>query len=980
MVVVVVTASWPAGVQANDASTNSLTDTGGVVVREVLAGRQVYSYRFYKDVQIFHFMVPHHVSVSKYNFTANDTVACDPRNITIFLQAHSYPVINPDEAEFPPGLWVNRSKVYELHLRSDLQPAYLSVPNPVAGDWFMVAFITEASNRITQAGLFPSCHAWLHAEASHNQESDITTVVPEVHAHQDIQLLQKIEDSQYFRFYVPSATWEVEVNISNCVVLEGGNTSSSSSFSTSCPVDVAFRTQALPDRDSQDTVIYNCGEIDGPDCVVDLVPEEEAWHYLQISPTGSPVQLSLAVKLYSCEEAMDSSYHLLSRVDVDRLCRGERSALPLHTRHERAEELSSGQDRNEKDSPAEGERTWKEDREGIYGRSDRGRNEKGEEKERKGIEKESGGKEERVGNTIEEESSVIEAWESFIEKEKTSLAEKEGAFVKEHVVDEESAMGEERVMGKESAIDEESAMHGESTVGMESTMGVKSTTGGMENVTEATKNMTIVGIAGTVSEGTTVDTEEGVRNLTLGLLDGEEREVGAKRVVPFPSARPRQVLREKCWPRHNLVKKTFGGNFVFEYDLSPDENGSVPLLLNLTNASPTLLTFFLQPIIDIGGTLSVELALSPFMNLTVHNYTVYGCLTLGKREEPSPDGDGCNRGHSLEVNSSSPMTAAVAVLVPFPEPGPWYLTLRPYCYLTNTSEKIECSSNVTTILFSVTSASCLGGKCGRYGSCYQYISGGFIFSTCVCDAGYRGWGCTDSSNATPNWELLLGTLLLTLSNLFFLPAIILALKRRYFAEALVYAFTMFFSTFYHACDQEAYNFCMMRLSVMQFCDFYSAIFSFWVTLIAMAELPHSLYSLLHVAGALIVALGVEYDRTGLWVFVVPSVSAFLVMTSSWIWHCKQERGCYPSKRYWLTCLLPGVLLAATGLICYALLETHDNYYYIHSAWHATMALAILCLLPPSRQGKQDRSGDEEVEPLSGATTHLEEGRNYSPGS
>lgn len=65
--------------------------------------------------------------------------------------------------------------------------------------------------------------------------------------------------------------------------------------------------------------------------------------------------------------------------------------------------------------------------------------------------------------------------------------------------------------------------------------------------------------------------------------------------------------------RHNLVKKTFGGNFVFEFDLPPDENGSVPLLLNITNDSPTLLTFNLEPIIDIGGTLSVELAVSPFM-------------------------------------------------------------------------------------------------------------------------------------------------------------------------------------------------------------------------------------------------------------------------------------------------------------------------------------------------------------------------------
>lgn len=68
------------------------------------------------------------------------------------------------------------------------------------------------------------------------------------------------------------------------------------------------------------------------------------------------------------------------------------------------------------------------------------------------------------------------------------------------------------------------------------------------------------------------------------------------------------------------------------------------------------------------------------------------------------------------------------------------------------------------------------------------------FSECSIFAGYRGWACTDKSQAMANWQLILATLLLTLSNLFFLPAIILALKRRYFAEAVVYAFTMVFST------------------------------------------------------------------------------------------------------------------------------------------------------------------------------------------
>ncbi|XP_045606812.2 post-GPI attachment to proteins factor 6 isoform X1 [Procambarus clarkii] len=749
---------------------HNLENEGGMVLREVLAGRQVYVYRSYKDVQIFHFSVPAHVSMALYNFTANDTLACDPRNITVFLQAESYPVVNPDGAEYPPGLWVNRSQVYEVSLRSDLKPSYLSVQNPVAGDWFMVAFINETSNRITQAGLFPSCHSWLQAEVTYQQENNIVTVVPEIHSHQEIQLYHNIENTQYYRFYVPSSTWLVVVNISNCVVLHDGDT-------PSCPVTVGFRTRALPNPNSTDTATHRCDEVEGNTCTMEVVPEEEAWHYLMlITPVGTSVQLSLAVKLYLCDAVGGSSYHLISKMNLNQLC---------------------------------------------------------------------------------PEESIGALNPSFLNY-------------------------------------------------------------------------------------STSDTDDSVNASSV-----IKEQVQPRRILFMPALNTKQDIEDSCWPRYNLVKKTFGGNFVFEYDLPPDENGSVPLLLNITNASPTLLAFRLEPIIDIGGTLSVELAISPFMNISTHNFSVAGCVALGVREAPDASGQ-CTRGHSLLVNTSSLNDAATMVLIPFPEPGPWYLTLIPACYLTNTSEMVECSVNDTTVVFSVTSASCLQGKCGRYGSCFQYISGGFIFSTCVCDAGYRGWGCTDSSQATPNWELLLATLLLTLSNLFFLPAIVLAVKRRYFAEAIVYAFTMVFSTFYHACDQEAYNFCLMRLSVMQFCDFYSAIFSFWVTLIAMADLPHSLYSFLHVAGALIVALGVEYDRTGLWVFVVPSASAFFIMASSWVWHCKLQHGCYPAKQYWLTCLLPGVLLAVTGLICYAFLETHDNYYYVHSAWHATMALAILCLLPPRR--------------------------------
>lgn len=61
-------------------------------------------------------------------------------------------------------------------------------------------------------------------------------------------------------------------------------------------------------------------------------------------------------------------------------------------------------------------------------------------------------------------------------------------------------------------------------------------------------------------------------------------------------------------------------------------------------------------------------------------------------------------------------------------------------------------------------------------------------------AGWSGWGCTDASAAQSFSRQLAAALLLTLSNLSFLPAIAVAAVRCYITEASVYTFTMFFST------------------------------------------------------------------------------------------------------------------------------------------------------------------------------------------
>lgn len=410
---------------------------------------------------------------------------------------------------------------------------------------------------------------------------------------------------------------------------------------------------------------------------------------------------------------------------------------------------------------------------------------------------------------------------------------------------------------------------------------------------------------------------------------------------------PRIPPPPNCYARIPLTRKTYGGNFLFEFDQLPFENGSTPLKAYVGTMSPTLMSFEIRPSQDIGGTLNFEIGLDPFLNTSFYNVSLIACLTHGVRSEVLPDR--CTTGASLRVNSSSSLTVS-RVSIPYPEPGLWYITMQTYCYLRDDRLNkgqvyIDCPSNKTAVYFGLASGSCVFGSCGRYGRCHQYISSGFIFSTCVCSVGYRGWGCTDGKKALASSELLLGTLLLTLSNIFFIPAIIVALRRKFYTEALLYFSTMFFSTFYHACDEEGYSFCLMRLSVMQFCDFYSAILSFWVTLISMADLGHTMTSLLHMGGAIGVALGVEYDQTGLWVFLIPALVGIFIIMVSWASHMHRKKGCYPKKTYWFLCLPFGLALAAGGLLGYAFLETDHNYKFVHSAWHGMMALAIVFLLP-----------------------------------
>lgn len=268
-------------------------------------------------------------------------------------------------------------------------------------------------------------------------------------------------------------------------------------------------------------------------------------------------------------------------------------------------------------------------------------------------------------------------------------------------------------------------------------------------------------------------------------------------------------------------------------------------------------------------------------------------------------------------------------------------------YATEQSVATDSNSCNASAVFTISSSPCVAGRCGRYGRCYHYMSGGFVFSTCLCMKGYRGWDCTEDSQVPSSFSILLALLLLTLSNLLFIPSIYIAVRRKYFTEGIIYFFAMFFSIFYHACDsgEDEYSYCLVKIGVLQYCDFYCGLLAIWVTLIAMAHIRQTFVSMLHMFGAIVLAFGTELNKQSLWVFLAPALTGLCLISVSWGWRCQRTRKWFPARRY-LSIFLPiGMLFVMCGLTFYAFLQTRQNYFVVHSAWHMLMALSILMLLP-----------------------------------
>lgn len=409
-----------------------------------------------------------------------------------------------------------------------------------------------------------------------------------------------------------------------------------------------------------------------------------------------------------------------------------------------------------------------------------------------------------------------------------------------------------------------------------------------------------------------------------------------------------------------LVRKSYPEFFLFDYEYLLS-NGTRSTSVNLTSTETSVFSFEVNSISDIGGTLTVALRLKDKGTAEPEYFTVVGCLHLGTYQDISSESGRCisdDEESNLPVLITSKVNPGpVYIHAPFPEPGVWYLSLRAFLSPTNCT-CLNCTANCTececltpvsgSVEISVASSPCIEGNCGTHGRCTHYMSGGFVFSACYCAQDYRGLDCSDDQYVQDDSTVLVGLLMLTLSNLVFMGSVYFALRRKYYPEALVYFSVMFFSTFYHACEsgEDVYNFCIMRVSVLQFCDFFTALLAFWVTLVAMGGLSSRMTAILDLGGAVVLAMCAELNRTALWVFATPAMTGSFMVIFVWIRRCRARKTInYPAKRYQYYYFPAGLGLVALGLICYAFLQTQQNYSIVHSLWHMAVAGGVMLLLP-----------------------------------
>jgi hypothetical protein len=140
---------------------------------------------------------------------------------------------------------------------------------------------------------------------------------------------------------------------------------------------------------------------------------------------------------------------------------------------------------------------------------------------------------------------------------------------------------------------------------------------------------------------------------------------------------------------------------------------------------------------------------------------------------------------------------------------------------------------------------------------------------------------------------------------------------------------------------------------LQLADFIGSYSSFVVTLLSMSAFVRPWKVFTFFVGVLACLSINLYDRFNYIAFIIFIVISISVTVLTWVRVCVRSRKLHPKLSTILKYYLPGVTLAASGLVIYSFLQTKSNYWVLHSLWHMFMASSIVFFLPKREETKLD---------------------------
>lgn len=186
-------------------------------------------YSWYGSARLFRFRVPPDTVLLRWllQVSRGSSPACASVEITVYFRYGAPPVINPLGTSFPANSSV-QSPFFIKMLDSN---ASLNISHPAPGDWFVVAHLPTASQKIEVKGFVPTCAYVFQPDMLVVRTVEVSILEPDVPLPQTL-----LSHPSYLKIFIPEYTQELQLELQGCAA----------NGSLGCPVRLTVGAATLP--------------------------------------------------------------------------------------------------------------------------------------------------------------------------------------------------------------------------------------------------------------------------------------------------------------------------------------------------------------------------------------------------------------------------------------------------------------------------------------------------------------------------------------------------------------------------------------------------------------------------------------------------------------------------------------------------------------------------------------------------------------